>query len=150
MEEPLVREFLPQDIQSVLEVERSSFFTPWTEAMFRSQLRFKDRAVNLVLELDNKVVGYAASWIVAGEIHLLSIAVHPDFRRRGLGSMLLASIFERGRKRGCLRTILEVRESNEVARNFYRIHGFREIGKRHGYYADTGEDAIVMERIDSK
>lgn len=150
MKEPLVREFMSQDIPCVLEVEQASFVTPWTESMFRSQLRFRDRAVNLVLEVEGRIVGYAATWITASEIHLLSIAIHPDHRRKGLGSLLLSAVFERGRQRGCLRTFLEVRESNEGARSFYRLHGFREVGRRRGYYADTGEDAIIMEHTQNR
>jgi ribosomal-protein-alanine N-acetyltransferase len=134
------------DIARILEIERASFLTPWTEEMFRTQLRFRDRAVTLVLVEDGVVTGYIAAWIAADEMHLLSIAVSPAERRGGRGSALLAALLERGSARGCAKVLLEVREGNEGARRLYRLYGFREIGKRRGYYADTGEDAIIMER----
>ncbi len=140
-----VRDFGADDIPRILEIERASFLTPWTEEMFKAQLRFRDRAINLVLDEEGAVTAYAAAWVAADELHLLSIAVDPAARRAGRGSALLASVLARGGERGCERTLLEVREGNEGARRFYRLHGFREIGTRRGYYTDTGEDAIIME-----
>jgi ribosomal-protein-alanine N-acetyltransferase len=145
MKDRSIRDFESDDIPHILEIENLSFITPWTEEMFRAQLRFRDRAINLVLEEDSAITGYAAAWIAADEVHLLSIAVHPAARRAGRGSALLASVLARGSARGCVRTLLEVREGNEGARRFYRLRGFREIGTRRGYYMDTGEDAIIME-----
>ncbi len=140
-----LRDLERNDIPRILEIERVSFLTPWTEEMFRTQLRFRDRAVTLVLVEDGVITGYTAAWIAADEMHLLSIAVSPAERRAGRGSALLEALLERGKARGCERTLLEVRETNEGARRLYRLHGFREIGKRRGYYADTGEDAVIME-----
>jgi [ribosomal protein S18]-alanine N-acetyltransferase len=135
------------DISPVMEIERSSFVTPWTEGMFRSQLRFREHAINLVLVEDDAVAGYAAAWIICDEIHLLSIAVAPSARRHGLGGEILRAVLERGKARGALRSILEVREGNVAARSFYRLHGFVDIGTRRKYYSDTNEDAIIMERL---
>ena len=140
-----IRDLEPGDIHRILEIERVSFLTPWTEQMFRTQLRFKDRAVTLVLVEDDVVTGYVAAWVAADELHLQSIAVSPAERRSGRGSALLGAVLARGAARGCARTLLEVREGNEGARCLYRSHGFKEIGKRRRYYDDTGEDAIIME-----
>ncbi|MCX5752153.1 MAG: ribosomal protein S18-alanine N-acetyltransferase [Candidatus Krumholzibacteria bacterium] len=147
MTEATIREMTSGDIPPVMEIERSSFITPWTEGMFRSQLRFRDQAINLVLVEDGNVAGYAAAWIAYDEIHLLSIAVIPAARRRGLGGEILRAVMERGKARGALRIILEVREGNASARAFYRMHGFVEIGTRRRYYSDTDEDAIIMEYL---
>jgi ribosomal-protein-alanine N-acetyltransferase len=136
-----------RDIASVMEIECASFLTPWTEGMFRSQLRFEDDAINLVLVEEEAIIGYAAAWLAYDEIHLLSIAVAPERRRRGFGDLILNAVIGRGRARGAERVILEVREGNTAARTFYLTRGFREIGKRRRYYSDTGEDAIVMERV---
>lgn len=141
-----VREMSARDIPRILEIERESFLTPWTEEMFRSQLRFENYAINLALLEGETIVGYAAAWIVCDEIHLLSIAVEPARRRKGLGSEIFEAVCSVGRSRGGERVILEVREGNAPARSFYRMLGFSEIGKRRGYYSDTGENAIVMER----
>jgi ribosomal-protein-alanine N-acetyltransferase len=145
--EAKIREMTAGDIPPVMEIERSCFITPWTEGMFRSQLRFKDQALNLVLVEEGSVVGYAAAWIAYDEIHLLSIAVLPAARRRGLGSEILRAVMKRGKTRGAVRAILEVRESNAAARAFYGRHGFVDIGTRRRYYSDTDEDAIIMERL---
>ena len=142
-----IREMTERDIPSVMEIERSSFITPWTERMFMSQLGFREHAINLVLVEDDAVAGYAAAWIAYDELHLLSIAVVPAARRRGLGGEILRALIERGSARGVVRAILEVREGNAAARAFYRLHGFVDIGKRRRYYSDTDEDAIIMEYL---
>jgi len=144
-----IREMDERDIPRVMEIERLSFITPWTEGMFRAQLASGDRTINLVLVLvdGEELIGYAAAWIAYDEIHLLSIAVVPATRRCGFGAEILREVVERGRMRGAERVILEVREGNAAARAFYGKHGFVTIGVRRRYYSDTGEDAIVMECI---
>jgi len=136
-----------RDLARILAIEQASFVTPWTEGMFRSQLRFKDRSINFVLLAEGAIAGYATAWLAYDEIHLLSIAVDPALRRAGFGSEILRSIMETGRARGGRSIILEVREGNRAARSFYRKHGFLEIGRRGRYYSDTGEDAILMEYL---
>lgn len=142
-----IRNMDERDIPRVMEIERLSFITPWTEGMFRSQLASGDRTINLLLVDGEELIGYAAAWIAYDEIHLLSIAVGPATRRRGFGAEILREVVERGRARGAERVILEVREGNAAARAFYGKHGFVMIGVRRRYYSDTGEDAIVMEHI---
>ena len=142
-----IRAMKERDIPRIMEIEQASFITPWTEGMFRSQLKFKDRMINFVLLESGVIVGYAAVCIAHDEIHLLSIAVAPEKRTRGFGEKMLVAVMKSGRARGAVRVILEVRAGNETARRFYRAHGFSEIGMRRAYYADTGEDAIVMEFI---
>jgi ribosomal-protein-alanine N-acetyltransferase len=145
MELRVVRPMETGDIPRILEIERESFPTPWTEGMFHSQLRFADRSINVVLVDAGRVVGYAAAWAAYDEIHLLSIAVDPKRRREGLGSEILSDLILEGRKRRAARMILEVREGNVAARSFYLRHRFRELGIRRRYYTDTGEDAVIME-----
>jgi ribosomal-protein-alanine N-acetyltransferase len=145
--ERTIREMAERDIAGVMEIERASFITPWTEGMFMSQLRFKDQAINLVLVEEETIIGYGAAWIAYDEIHLLSIAVVPQRRRHGFGDGILREVMKQGKARGAVRVILEVREGNAAARTFYLMRGFVEIGKRRRYYSDTGEDAIVMERV---
>ncbi len=132
------------DLPGVLEIEHASFPSPWTEWMFRSQLSLDNIALNLVLVSEEEIIGYAANWIVEDEIHLLSIAVMPEKRRQGYGRRILDAVIERGKSKGGCQVILEVREGNEGAQKFYEQYGFHHIGKRRGYYIDTGEDAIVM------
>ncbi len=139
-----IREMGRSDIRSILVIERDSFPTPWTEWMFESQLGFKGVSINIVLETEAGISGYAIAWVAYDEIHLLSIAVAPEDRRRGYGRALLEGIIERGAARGGSLVVLEVREGNDPARNFYDGMGFKVIGKRRKYYIDTGEDAFVM------
>jgi len=145
--ERTIREMDERDIARVMEIERASFITPWTEGMFMSQLRFKDQAINLVLAEEETIIGYGAAWIAYDEIHLLSIAIAPQRRRHGFGDGILKEVMKQGKARGAVRVILEVREGNAAARTFYLTRGFVEIGKRRRYYSDTGEDAIVMECV---
>lgn len=140
----LIREMQKADIPAILVLERRSFPTPWTEWMFESHLKFTGVSVNLVLVAGKGVTGYAIAWLAQDEIHLLSIAVGPEHRRLGYGRALLEELIRRGRARGGSLVILEVREGNDPARNFYTNMGFQIIGKRRKYYIDTGEDAFVM------
>ena len=141
----IIREMNEDDLPGVLRLEKVSFPTPWTELMFLAQLGYGDLAVNLVLLDGGEIAGYTTALTVSGEIHLLSIAVLPGRRRRGYGRALLDDVIERGVARGGTRIFLEVREGNAGAIAFYSEAGFRLFGKRKGYYADTGDDALVME-----
>jgi ribosomal-protein-alanine N-acetyltransferase len=142
-----IREMREEDIPGILRLEHLSFPTPWTEWMFLSQLKIADLSVNLVLVDGSGVAAYAVAWVVHDEIHLLSIAVTPAKRRRKYGRAILEEVIARGRMRGGTHVILEVREGNEAARDFYRTMGFHKIGRRRRYYIDTGEDAYVMELV---
>jgi len=141
-----IREMLIEDIPVLLEIERHSFPTPWTEELFKSQLRLKGIGLNRVILEEEEVVGYAAAWVASDELHLLSIAVEPAKRRMGIGSRLLEAVMQEGRERGAKKIILEVRQRNRRAQSFYYYHGFKIIGRRARYYSDTGEDALIMER----
>jgi ribosomal-protein-alanine N-acetyltransferase len=139
-----IREMQREDIPAILGIERRSFPTPWTEWMFVSHLKFTGVSVNLVLETGEDLSGYAIAWVAHDEIHLLSIAVGPEHRRLGYGRALLEEVIRHGMARGGSLVVLEVRDGNEPARNFYANMGFQVIGRRRKYYIDTGEDAFVM------
>jgi ribosomal-protein-alanine N-acetyltransferase len=143
----MIREMRETDIDEILEIERLSFPTPWTDAMFKHQLSLDKIAASLSLVEEGTVVGYAIAWFVFDEIHLLSIAVAPHWRRRGYAGRLLDAVIEMGRERGIYKIVLEVRVGNTGAQEFYRRRGFRVIGRRKGYYRETGEDAIIMEYV---
>ncbi|HEY8417705.1 MAG TPA: ribosomal protein S18-alanine N-acetyltransferase [Limnochordales bacterium] len=136
------------DIDMVMEIERRSFPTPWSRAAFVSELLDNDRAHYFVARAttDNGplVVGYIGLWLIAGEGHITNVAVHPDYRQRGIGRRLLEAAAELCRARSARRMTLEVRVSNLVAQRLYRDMGFVSAGIRRGYYRDNNEDAIIM------
>ncbi|MFQ5789944.1 MAG: ribosomal protein S18-alanine N-acetyltransferase, partial [Acidobacteriota bacterium] len=92
------------------------------------------------------VVGYCVQWVTFGRLHVQNIAVHPQHRRCGLARYLLEDAFEAGRRAGCTKVLLEVRDSNVPARRLYASLRFREVGRRKGYYAQPIEDAILYEK----
>jgi [ribosomal protein S18]-alanine N-acetyltransferase len=138
--EPLIRLATEADLDSVAEIQNSSpEAAHWN---VHDYLAYDFRvAVSNNAVCENQVAGFAVARCVADdESELLNLAVHPAFRRRGVGRKLLAAI--RSSHPGTL--WLEVRESNAVALNFYKTLGFQENRKRLGYYHDSYESGIVM------
>jgi ribosomal-protein-alanine N-acetyltransferase len=142
----IVREMAASDIPSLLEIERVSFPVPWSAGMFMVQLGMSKETENLTAESGGRVIGYISSWYGYEEVHILSIAVAEESRGGGAADMLLAEALGRAVGNGCMKAILEVRVTNVRARRFYEKHGFRKIGIREGYYSDSGEDALVLEK----
>jgi len=131
------------DISQILEIEKISFPTPWHSYIFELELK-KPRTLQLVSKFGDQVTGYIISWMMYDEIHILNVAVHPDFRRKGIARRLLSEVMEYFYPRGARSVILEVRMNNKAAQNLYESMGFRTLRIRKKYYTDTGEDAIVM------
>ena len=142
-----IRELGPGDIDGVMAIEAVSFPSPWSAGMFREEIGrdFSDALV-AVGEPGSDVLGYAVCWTVAGESHLLNIAVRPDGRCRGVGAALLKECIRRSAAAGARRIHLEVRPANEPALRLYGRHGFVFRGIRKGYYTDTLEDAVLLSR----
>jgi ribosomal-protein-alanine N-acetyltransferase len=135
----------PQDLDEVLAIERASFSMPWSRGAFLYELEQNRVARCYVVRDEARVVGYICLWEVADEMHITNVAVYPEARRQGIGRLLLGSTVEAARKRAMRLVVLEVRPSNVEARALYESFGFRVVGRRRGYYYDTGEDALVME-----
>ncbi|HMI90753.1 MAG TPA: ribosomal protein S18-alanine N-acetyltransferase [Polyangiales bacterium] len=89
-------------------------------------------------------IGFSLAWAVADELHLINLAVHPDWRRQGAASALLQTLIEHASTERVRLVLLEVRRSNRAAIHLYRAHGFTAMGVRRRYYADNAEDAIEM------
>ena len=130
-----------EDIDQVLTIEETSFLSPWSRKSFEVELE-KEFGVSLVVLEDNRIVGYLVEWLVADEIHIANIAVHPDWRQRGIGERLMQEVIRNSSGFSWIR--LEVRRSNKAARELYAKMGFREVGVRRNYYVQEGEDAIMM------
>jgi ribosomal-protein-alanine N-acetyltransferase len=131
------------DVPQILAIENVSFPTPWADHAFLSELRNKF-AFYYVAVHDGKLVGYCGMWLFSGEAHITTIAVHQDWRGRGLGKLFMNSLMDYAREHGATTMLLEVRPANTVARILYKNMGFRQIGCRRNYYMETKEDALVM------
>ncbi len=138
-------EMTESDLGAVITIEKKSFVAPWSKKVFRETLTFP-LSFNIVArkKIDKRVVGYANFYLVKGEVQVLNIAVAPAARKHGCATGLLQYAIVVLRDRGAEEFFLEVRESNMDAINIYRKLGFRKIGRRKKYYAETNEDAIVM------
>jgi ribosomal-protein-alanine N-acetyltransferase len=134
------------DLPDVLSIERVSFATPWTEENFRYELEENPAAWNVVVRDGDAVAGFACAYVVAGELMINDVAVTPGRRGQGIGHALVRHLLDEAVARGCRTASLEVRPANVPARRIYDSLGFRIVGRRRGYYADTGEDALVMAR----
>lgn len=128
----------------VMEIEKSSFPTPWSRWSFQREMSSRWISLPLVAKLGDKVVGYAVAWFVGDEIHLGNIAVHQNYRRRGIAQKLFQRLMEEAQAKKCAMITLEVRQSNRPAIALYEKLGFKQMAIRKGYYIDTQEDALVM------
>lgn len=136
------------DLDEVLAIEGVSFVTPWSRGAFLHELKENALARGWIARdsgPEPRVLGYLCLWEVAPEIHITNLAVHPDWRRRGIARSLLTAILADARRRGLTVAFLEVRPTNTEARSLYEGLGFQVVGRRKGYYFDTGEDALLME-----
>ncbi|HZG75215.1 MAG TPA: ribosomal protein S18-alanine N-acetyltransferase [Paenibacillus sp.] len=133
-----------EDIPEVCAIELESFATPWSEQAFISELTQNQFAQYIVMEYEERLIGYGGMWIIIDEAHVTNIAVTGEFRGRRLGQRLLTELASRAERLGAGRMTLEVRPSNLVARRLYEKFGFEAVGVRPGYYSDNGEDAIIM------
>lgn len=134
----------PQDLRAVERIERASFADPWSRDTLYGELLADAMRLPLVAELDGQVCGFLMAWKVVDQLHVLNVAAAPPARRRGVGTALLLEAARLARAGGLAEITLEVRDGNRGARDFYRRHGFAETGLRPGYYADNGEDAVIM------
>ena len=133
------------DLDEVLAIEKASFHTPWSRGAFRYELTQNRVARSIVIRCGRELMGYLCLWEIGHEIHITNLAVHPRFRRRGAARALLGFILEDAHEKRVELVFLEVRPTNVEARTLYESLGFHVIGRRKGYYFDTGEDALVME-----
>jgi [ribosomal protein S18]-alanine N-acetyltransferase len=138
-----IRSLTYADLPQVIAIERRSFPTPWSLAMFVLELS-KPSGVCLAAVENGAVVGYLVCSKYDRVWHLMNIAVDPAVRNRGLGRRLLEALFERAGQDESY--TLEVRTSNAPAIALYEHYGFRSAGMRPRYYQDTGEDAMIMWR----
>jgi ribosomal-protein-alanine N-acetyltransferase len=136
--------FVESHVADVVAIERQLFPTPWTEEMFRQEVRENYLSRPVVGLVGDEVVAYMIPWFIAEEVHLLNIGVAPRHQRRGYARRLITHLVDDARSGGRLLVTLEVRDGNAPARRLYESFGFRQIAIRPRYYAESGEDAIIM------
>jgi len=139
--ETRIRRLTYSDLPSVLAIERRSFTTPWSLAMFVLELS-KPSGICLAASHETGLAGYLVCSRYADVWHLMNIAVSPEDRRRGIATAMMQSMFDAAGPDS--RYTLEVRTSNDEAIAMYRRFGFRPAGRRRRYYHDNGEDALIM------
>jgi ribosomal-protein-alanine N-acetyltransferase len=139
----------PADLAQVLAIERESFQGPWSKASFEVELgkSYGGLRVARIKGGDHigPVLGYICFWLVADELQITNLAVHPEYRRRSIGWQLLLYAFQLGRAAGARLAVLEVGRFNRAARALYEKLGFVAVHNRPCYYPESGEDALVME-----
>lgn len=133
-------------VDDIHKVEESSFTVPWSKGAFYDELS-NPLANYYVCQIDDQIIGYMGTWLIADEAHITNIAIHPQFQGKGYGQDLLCGTLKNltGNK-GCKAMTLEVRESNEAAIGLYKKNGFTIEGKRKNYYTEPKEDALIMWR----
>ena len=139
-----IRRMTLDDVSAVVELDRMSFSLPWPERSFRFEVTENSASRCYVAALDGSIAGMVVAWLFVDEVHIATIATHPDFRRQGIAQMLLAHVLKLAKDEGALSSFLEVRASNLAAQEMYKKFGYEEVGRRPRYYKDNDEDAILM------
>jgi [ribosomal protein S18]-alanine N-acetyltransferase len=145
----LIRPMAPEDLEQVREIDRISFSLPWPESAFQYELNANPAALLWVAEAEvsekaRRVLGMIVAWLIEDEIHIATIAVHPDYRGQGIARRLLTTVLKEGIYKGASQAMLEVRAGNQAAQALYRQFGFEVVSRRPKYYRDNQEDALLM------
>jgi [ribosomal protein S18]-alanine N-acetyltransferase len=164
---------VPMELEDILQVslvDRLSFTTPWSVSAYRYEIAENEAAYYFVVipydsqkdaEVDGRwigrlrrrfknsisdrfIIGYGGFWLLVDEAHISTIAIRPEYRRRGLGELLLLKMIEEAIALRAERVTLEVRKSNYNAQQLYYKYGFEVTGRRLAYYTDDREDALIM------
>jgi len=141
---PLIRRMTLEDIPEVHAIDLLSFSLPWPERSFRFELTENPISRGWVAEVDGIIAAMLVLWFIVDEAHIATIAVHPDFRRQGIGEQILLHALRGVQDEGARRAFLEVRAGNAAAQAMYKKYGFEITGVRPGYYRDNNEDAMLM------
>ena len=145
-----IRQAKLYDVPAMARIERDSFEAPWSADEITKDVTAGGNVYVAVAEAGDETAGfekagYAEIRMVAGEAQIYNIAIAPEFRREGIGEALLRHLIEKAEAEGCSLVTLEVRGGNVPAMELYRKLGFHEVGRRKGYYAKGGEDAVLMD-----
>lgn len=143
MDKLVIRDMWEEDILEVVNIEQVSFSTPWSEQSFLREL-YRKYSLAKVAVFRDKIIGYICADYKLHEACILNLAVHPDYRRRGVATILMNNVINELKNRGCVFLYLKVRVSNTGAKEFYKRFGFKAESTRKKYYSNPDEDALVM------
>ena len=133
-------------VAAVAQLEKLCFSDPWSENSIASELH-NQLALWLVAEEEGCVAGYIGSQTVPNESDMMNVAVHPDFRRKGIAEALVNALCDALKEQGSISLTLEVRASNDPAKALYEKLGFALAGKRPNYYRNPKEDALILKKM---
>lgn len=140
----IVKSMSLEHLDDIMILENLCFKIPWSKNSFIQELTQNNSAIYLVAVDTERAVGYGGMWKVLDEGQITNIAVHPEYQRKGIGSSILEEMINAAKDSKIQNMTLEVRESNRAAKALYKKFGFVEEGIRKAYYADNGENAIIM------
>lgn len=137
------------DVEQVQAIDRLSFSMPWPLSAYNYEIKSNPLSLLWVAETappeaPPQIVGMVVIWLILDEAHIANIAVHPDYRGKGISKILLAVALKESIRRGSQKATLEVRAHNQVAQKLYQRFGFEIVGQRPKYYRDNYEDALIM------
>lgn len=141
-----IRPMVAADLPAVTRLDALSFSQPWSQNAYQTELA-NQGARCWVAQADEQVVAVLVIWRVLDEAHIATVAVHPEFRRQGIGSLLFRTGMQAALAEGARIYQLEVRAGNAAAQKMYEDFGFGVVGRRPRYYRDNGEDAVLMTKV---
>lgn len=139
-----IRWMIRRDMPEVLDIEQESFESAWDEQDFLRCLRASN-CIGMVVEQGERVIGFMVYELHKNRLHILNFAVHPQFRRFGVGSQMVLKLISKLSSHRRTRITLEVRETNLPAQVFFRCQGFKAMRVLRAFYEDSGEDAFLMQ-----
>ncbi len=141
----IIRNMCSEHVSQVAALEKRCFSDPWSENSVASELE-NPLSFWLVAEEEGQILGYVGSQTVLDETDMMNIAVHPDYRRKGIANRLITELIDGLKRRGSRMLTLEVRASNLAAIALYSSYGFQQIGLRKNYYRNPKEDALILRK----
>ena len=139
----VIRKMTEKDLLQVTEIEQETFSQPWSREDFLSSLNEANNDY-LVAEEEGSIAGYCGYWGIAGEGYIYNVAVKKEYRKKGIGTIMLKNLLEESKSRGIESFTLEVRSSNDAAIHLYESLGFERAGIRKDFYTRPKEDAVIM------
>ena len=132
-------------VAQIAEIEKLCFSDPWSEQSVASELGNR-LSLWLVAMDGDTVAGYIGSQSVLDKADMMNVAVHPNYRRQGIGQKLVLALAEALQQKGIKGLMLEVRQSNDPAISLYEKLGFQQVGLRPNYYRNPKENALIMRK----